>query len=212
MAEKQDKPKKVYDDEGNWVEEKSRWIGAIRRCFRVHPVLKEVLQEARVELSPKTLKNGSLGKKNQIRYKCAICGGLFSQKHIQVDHKIPVVLLHLKNVEMLLDTIARRIFCKKDNLQVLCSTPLKLLPKGSKSCHAIKTQEENFLRDKWEKKWKEIEIHDIIKKEEFYTQQGQRLELHWKQEYQDYLKEKARLQKEKELRKQERLKKLKKKV
>lgn len=204
MAKKK-QDKKIYDENGNWVEERNRWIGAIRRCFRVHPMLKEVLQEARVELPPKTLKNGSKGKKNQIRYKCKVCGELFSQKHIQVDHKDPVVFLYLRNSEMLLDTIARRIFCKKDNLQVLCSTPLKLLPKGSKSCHAVKTQEENFLRDKWEKKWMELNICDIIQKEEFYQQQGTELENVWKKEYQDYLDEKSRLQKEKELRRQQRL-------
>lgn len=200
---KQAKEKKVYDENGNWVEERNRWIGAIRRCFRVHPVLKEILQEARVELSPKILKDGSVGKKNQVRFKCAVCGDLFSQKHIQVDHRDPVVFLYLRNSEMLLDLIARRIFCKKDNLQVLCSTPLKLLPKGSKSCHAIKTQEENFLRNKWENKWEEMDICDIIKKEDFYKQQGQELEIIWKKEYQDHLAEKALLQQEKELRRQQ---------
>jgi hypothetical protein len=106
---------------------------------------------------------------------------------------------------MLLDLIARRIFCKKDNLQVLCSTPLKLLPKGTRSCHAIKTQEENFLRNKWENKWEETGICDIIKKEDFYKQQGQELEIIWKNEYQDHLTEKARLQQEKELRRQQKL-------
>ena len=202
---KQAKEKKIYDENGNWVEERNRWIGAIRRCFRVHPVLKEILQEARVELSPKILKDGSVGKKNQVRFRCAVCDGLFSQKHIQVDHRDPVVFLYLRNSEMLLDLIARRIFCKKDNLQVLCSTPLKLLPKGSKSCHAIKTQEENFLRNKWENKWEEMGICDIIKKEDFYKQQGQELEIIWKKEYQDHLAEKARLQQEKELRRQQKL-------
>lgn len=202
---KKAKSNKIYDEHGNWVEERGRWVGAIRRSFRVHPVLKEVLQEARVELPPKTLKDGTVGKKNQVRYKCAVCDGLFSQKHIQVDHKDPVVFLFLSSLEMLLDTIARRIYCKKDNLQVLCSTPLKLLPKGQKSCHAIKTQEENFIRDRWEKKWSEKGICDIISKEEFYKTEGQILENTWKEEYQSYLAEKQRIQREKDIRRQQKL-------
>lgn len=205
MKVKKAKKEIKYDENGNWVEERGRWVGAIRRSFRVHPVLKEVIDEARVELPPKILKDGSVGKKNQIRFRCAICGGLFSQKHTQVDHKDPVVFLFLSSLEMLLDTIARRIYCKKDNLQVLCSTPLKLLPKGSKSCHAIKTQEENFLREKWEKKWQETGISGIINKEQFYKTQGQELEIIWKKEYQDYLAEKSRLLQEKELRRQQKL-------
>ena len=202
---KKAKTNKIYDEHGNWVEERGRWVGAIRRSFRVHPVLKEVLQEARVELPPKTLKDGTVGKKNQVRYKCAQCGGLFSQKHIQVDHKDPVVFLFLSSLEMLLDTIARRIYCKKDNLQVLCSTPLKLLPKGQKSCHAIKTQEENFLRDKWEKVWQNNGISGNIKKEEFYKTEGLQLENKWKQEYQSHLAEKKRVLQEKENRRQQKL-------
>lgn len=195
----------VFDENGNWVEETNRWVGALRRSFRVHPFMQDVLKEARVELPPKILKDGSTGKKNQIRYRCAACSGLFSQKHTQVDHRDPVVPLFLKGSEMLLDLIARRIYCKKENLQVLCSTPLKLLPKGSKSCHAIKTNEENFLRDKWEKTWLEIGICDIIKKEEFYKNKGQEFEIVWKEEYRNHLTEKARIQQEKDLRRQQKL-------
>lgn len=195
----------VFDEHGNWVEERNRWIGALRRSFRVHPFMQDVLKEARVELPPKTLKDGSTGKKNQIRYRCAACDGLFSQKHTQVDHRDPVVHLFLKSTEMLLDLIARRIYCKKENLQVLCSTPLKLLPKGSRSCHAMKTDEENFLRDKWEKNWQKEDIRDIIKKEEFYKNEGQQLEIIWKEEYKKHLTEKARILHEKDIRRQQKL-------
>ena len=208
MAKVQKAKKKkvnVFDEHGNWVEERNRWIGALRRSFRVHPFMQDVLKEARVELPPKILKDGSSGKKNQIRYKCAYCKGLFSQKHTQVDHRDPVVSLFLKGTEMLLDLIARRIYCKKENLQVLCSTPLKLLPKGSRSCHAKKTDEENFLRDKWEKKWQEVGICDIIKKEEFYKNEGQQLEIVWKEEYRKHLEEKARLLHEKDIHRQHKL-------
>jgi hypothetical protein len=207
VKEKKVKKKKIdiFDEHGNWVEERNRWIGALRRSFRVHPFMKDVLTNARVELPPKILKNGTQGKKNQIRYKCAICNKLFSQKHTQVDHRDPVVPLFLKSAEMLLDTIARRIYCKKENLQVLCSTPLKLLPKGTRSCHAIKTDEENFLREKWDKKLDSEGIYDIIDKELLHKIQGKELENIWKNEYQEHLSEKVRIAQEKELRRQQRL-------
>jgi hypothetical protein len=155
LKKKSKKEKPLYDSEGNWVEERGRIKGAIRRTFRLHPAMKEVLQEARVELPPKTLKDGSVGKKNQIRYKCAGCGELFSQKNVQVDHIETVVPLDKSETEMPFDewisTIARNIFCKKDNLQVLCSTKKKDLPAGKYSCHGDKSRRENFIREEFKR-------------------------------------------------------------
>lgn len=140
------KEKSLYDQNGHWVEEKTRIKGAIRRVFRLSPQMKETLQAARVELPPALKKDGTPGKKNQVRYRCAYCKSLFSQANVQVDHIDTVVPFHKKESEMTVDELARGIFCNKKNLQVLCSTPMK--KNGNKpSCHRIKTNEENFIRD-----------------------------------------------------------------
>lgn len=136
----------LYDENGRWVEERGRIKGAIRRTFRLSPQMREILKEARVELPPALKKDGEPGKKNQVRYICAICKGLFSQKNVQVDHREPVVPLWKKESDMSYDDIVRGVFCSKSNLQVICSTPLKR-NNGISSCHRLKTNEENFIRD-----------------------------------------------------------------
>lgn len=144
MANK--KNKAIYDANGHWVEERGRIKGAIRRAFRLSPQMREVLNQARVELPPKIKKDGEPGKKNQVRYTCSVCKGLFSQNNVQVDHINPVVPLWMPELEMSYDEIVRGVFCKLNNLQVICSTPMKQ-NNGNPSCHKIKTDEENFIRD-----------------------------------------------------------------
>jgi hypothetical protein len=158
--------------------------------------MKETLQKARIELPPAIKKDGTPGKKNQVRYKCAVCGGLFPQKWVQVDHIAPVVPLWMNEASMTYDEIVRGVFCDLDNLQVVCSTPMKA--NGNKpSCHREKTNEENFIRDYLAKA---EEKDRIMKVEEA------------KVEYRKYLEEKEKKRAEKEARKRERaLKKLKKK-
>lgn len=139
------KEKPLYDSSGRWVEERGRIKGAIRRAFRLSPQMREILQAARVELPPALKKDGTSGKRNQVRYRCAICGDLFSQKNVQVDHVVPVVPLWKNEADMSYDELVRGVFCSVSNLQVICSTPLKAnnnLP----SCHRQKTNEENFIR------------------------------------------------------------------
>ena len=140
------KEKSLYDANGRWVEERGRVKGAIRRTFRLAPQMKEVLQKARVELPPALKKDGEPGKKNQVRYTCAVCKNLFPQKWVQVDHIEPVVPLWKPEAEMTYDELVRGVFCAVSNLQVVCSTPIKLND-GKPSCHRIKTNEENFIRD-----------------------------------------------------------------
>ena len=188
MAKKEKSP---YDANGRWVEERARVKGAIRRVFRLSPQMKEVLQSARVELPPALKKDGTPGARNQVRYRCACCGGLFSQKHVQVDHIEPVVPLWMSEVDMTYDDIVRGVICDKSNLQVVCSTPLKLNG-GKPSCHRLKTNEENFIRDYLAK----------IGKQNF------RIGIHLdeaKAAYQAYLKQKEDERKAKEARKLERL-------
>jgi hypothetical protein len=144
------KEKSLYDANGRWVEERGRIKGAIRRSFRLSPQMKEVLKKARVELPPALKKDGEPGKKNQVRYTCAICNQLFSQKNVQVDHREPVVPLWRPEASMSYDEIVRGVFCELDNLQVICSTPMKR-NNGVMSCHKLKTDEENFIRDELKK-------------------------------------------------------------
>lgn len=142
------KPKKeqpLYDENGRWVQERNRIKGAIRRAFRLAPQMKEVLQAARHELPPALKKDGTPGKRPRVRYRCASCGELFSQKNVQVDHIETVVPLWKKEQNMSYDELVRGIFCSKDNLQVLCSTPMKR-NNGEPSCHKLKTDEENWIR------------------------------------------------------------------
>ncbi len=142
-SKKKDKPK--YDENGKWVDQDNRVLSGIRRAYRLSPQMQETLKAARVELPPKTLKNGKPGKRNQVRYKCAVCEGLFSQKNIQVDHRSPATPLHTSIREMTWDEVVDGIFCGVDNLQVICSTPM-VRNGGLPSCHAKKSREENWIR------------------------------------------------------------------
>lgn len=181
MAKKLDAP--LYDSHGRWVEERGRIKGAMRRTFRLSPQMKEVLQRARVELPPALKKDGTPGARNQVRYRCAICGELYSQKFVQVDHIVPVVPLHKKESELSYDDMARGIFCPVSNLQVVCSTPKKLTKDGKPSCHSVKTNEENFIRDKIANS--NILSPSVSQIEEF------------KKEYGVYLQEQDRIRREK---------------
>lgn len=66
-------------------------------------------------------------------YKCAICSKIFSHKEIRVDHIDPVVDPKIGFVNW--DTYITRLFCKKEDLQILCI-----------SCHQIKSNREKDER------------------------------------------------------------------
>ncbi len=196
---KKDKP--LYDSNGRWVEERGRIKGAIRRTFRLSPQMREVLEAARVELSPALKKDGTPGKKNRVRYRCAACGELFSQKNVQVDHMETVVPLHQPEADMSYDDIVRGVFCNKDNLQVLCSTSLKK-NNGIASCHKKKTDKEIYIR----KRLKEvIEVGTINPN---YRGQIKRVLIQISGEYEEYLSKKEKKAAEKAKRKRLRLLKL----
>ena len=190
MAKKK-KDKPLYDENGRWVEERGRIRGAIRRSYRLSPQVKETLEEARVELSPTVKKDGKPGKRNRVRYKCAMCNKLFQYKtgkttNIQVDHIKTVVPLHKSESSMNWDEIVRGIYCNKDNLQALCSTPIKK-NNGVRSCHGKKTQEENFLRKKWKEAQEEFKEFNMPELSPEYIKEK---EDKWKKEYKIYLEEK----------------------
>jgi hypothetical protein len=180
--------------------------GGIRRVFRQSIEMRFVLQNARVELSPKTLKDGSVGKKNQIRYTCAVCGKLFSQKDVAVDHIDPVIPLHKSEEKMTIDEMAYRIWCDIDNLQVICNTSLKKT-NGIPSCHKIKTDEENFIRKKLKEEEQGWDVRGLDQ-DEWKTLQKHIAKI--KIEYKMHLEQKERERTEKIKRKEERKNKAKK--
>jgi 5-methylcytosine-specific restriction endonuclease McrA len=82
------------------------------------------------------LKDAALGRKVNkksgklaMHYKCAACAGEFTSTNVEVDHKEPVVA---STGFVSWDVYIDRLFCEKENLQVLC-----------KPCHKAKTKEEN---------------------------------------------------------------------
>lgn len=170
--------------------------GGIRRVFRQSIEMKFALRSARVELPPKVLKDGSTGKKNQVRYRCAVCGGLFSQKDVAVDHIDPVIPLHKSEESLTIDEMAYRIWCDVDNLQVICSFPLKKLG-GIPSCHKIKTDEENFVRKKLKEKYPDMAENPDVWPFDSLIKES-------KKEYKTYLEERQKERLEKERRKAER--------
>lgn len=180
-----------YDENGHWIQERNRIKGAIRRAFRLSPQMKEVLQNARVELPPALKKNGTPGKRPQVRYMCACCRELFSQKNVQVDHIKTVVPLWIKEADMSYDEIVRGVFCNKNNLQVLCSTPIKRNG-GKSSCHKKKTDEENWLRKRIaEQEMKENGDYRWITEEDLQVNKWfGKMIAEFQVEYQQILKEK----------------------
>lgn len=178
------KDKSPYDKDGRWIEERGRVKGAIRRAFRLSPQMKDTLQKARVELPPAIKKDGTPGKKPVVRYRCNSCKQLFSQKHVQVDHIKTVVPLWASESSMRLDewivTIFRGIMCGIDNLQVLCSTPMRL-NEGKPSCHKQKTDEEMFVRR---------ELSKVINIRDYTGEQIDDMIEEAKSNYLKYLKEK----------------------
>ena len=150
MASKKKAPRNTseeYDENGRWKLERNKVKGCMRQAFRLSPQMQDVMQDARRELPPKLKKNGEPGKRNQVRYHCAICDGLFSQKFVVADHIEPVVPIYKREADMDHNEMAKGIFCKLENLQVVCAMTLKA-NNGLPSCHKKKSDLENFLRTK----------------------------------------------------------------
>ena len=183
------KKKPLYDENGKWVNQDSRILSGIRKAYRLSPQMQEALREARVELPPLPLKSGKPGKRVRVRFKCSSCGELFSGKRVQVDHIEPATPLEKTVGEMSWDEVIDGIFCKVDNLQVLCSIPMSKNG-GVPSCHAKKSAKENWIRRK-------------LKSGEYDPKMLNRMEV-IEEEYNQYLVEKEDLRLAKEARKKER--------
>lgn len=108
---------------GQWTESRYRGfiVSTLRAGTRRWPPKWAALKAAfsREGINPKTKRIAKL-------YGCALCGGEFSQKDVQVDHIVPIGQCNTW------DEFIERLFCEADNLQVLC-----------KKCHKTKTKKEN---------------------------------------------------------------------
>jgi len=96
---------------------------------------KDAMKKYRVELPPKLKKDGTPGKKPQVRYRCNHCSEVFKTADIVLDHVIPVVepKIGWKNWDAFIESL----FCDEAGFQVLCNP-----------CHDEKTHEENEIRHK----------------------------------------------------------------
>lgn len=93
------------------LRQKSRWWKPILQC----------------KLAARRAYKGP-NKRQKFEYQCAICEKWFQEKKINVDHIVPAGSL---NCAADLPGFVERLFCEKDNLQVLCE-----------KCHDEKTKTE----------------------------------------------------------------------
>jgi 5-methylcytosine-specific restriction endonuclease McrA len=114
----------------NWTEGRFRSFvtSTIRSGFRRYPPKFEVLKEAAIGK-----KENKKSKRIAMHYECSSCKEHFVNTDIQVDHILPVV--DPKKGFINWDTFIERLFCTKENLQVLC-----------KACHKDKTNLEKKER------------------------------------------------------------------
>ena len=103
--------------------------GVLRSGFRKYPSKYETLKEASVgkKLNPKT-------KRIAEHFKCAECNQDYPAKEVNVDHCNPVIDPKVGFVDW--DVYIKRMFCGKENLQVLCT-----------KCHDKKTAGERLVRN-----------------------------------------------------------------
>ena len=106
--------------------------GAIRRVFVRSPQLQETLKKGRKDEVAHN-KDGSVSKKKDVYYKCAVCGKWCKRKRISVDHIVPVVDPDVGFVDW--NTFVDRLFCSAENLQILCD-----------DCHTEKTKKERAIK------------------------------------------------------------------
>lgn len=108
---------------------KSFITSTLRGGFRKYPPKYEVLKEA---FWGKKV-NSKTGRMC-MHYTCNSCKKEYPATQVNVDHVLPVVCPKQGFVGW--DEFIARLFCEKENLQVLCS-----------ACHTVKTKEEREVRN-----------------------------------------------------------------
>jgi hypothetical protein len=113
-----------------WTE--ARWhsfiVSILRSGTRRYPPKYECLNEAKTEKKINS-KTGRLAQ----HFRCNWCKIDFPNSEVQVDHIEPVV--DPKEGFTTWDKFISRLYCSKENLQVLC-----------KECHDIKTKKEKEVK------------------------------------------------------------------
>jgi 5-methylcytosine-specific restriction endonuclease McrA len=99
------------------LRQKSRWWKPIAVC----------------KMNARRLYKGT-NKRQKYEYQCNKCKKWYAEKEINVDHIIPAGSLNCADD---LPQFVERLFCEKDNLQVLCT-----------GCHDKKTLKEKQLKKK----------------------------------------------------------------
>lgn len=102
---------------GTWTEGRYRSFitSTLRSGARRWPPKYETLNLAKTEKKVNT-KTGRIAQ----HYTCNGCGGEFTAKDVQVDHIEPVVDPNKGFISW--DVFIERLFCERNNLQVLCKT------------------------------------------------------------------------------------------
>lgn len=102
----------------------------LRSGSRRWPPRYETLNEAKTEKKV-NLDSGRIAQ----HFRCAGCGLDYPSKQVQIDHREPVVDPLVGFISW--DNFIEKLYCGKDNLQVLCKT-----------CHKVKTKKESSGRKK----------------------------------------------------------------
>lgn len=108
-------------------------VSVLRSGTRRWPPKYETLNEAKTEKKI-NIKTGRLAQ----HYLCASCNEDFPAKDVQVDHILDVVDPSVGFIDW--NTYISRLFCEKDNLQILC-----------KICHLVKSKESKNTKQKRKK-------------------------------------------------------------
>lgn len=113
-----------------WTEARFRGfvVSALRSASRRWPPKYERLADSFIGVRV----NKKTGRQCK-HYSCAICKEAFPQREVQVDHKDPI------GSTSSWDEFIEKLFCEKDNLQVVC-----------KPCHKAKTKKERASESKKE--------------------------------------------------------------
>lgn len=112
--------------------------GALRRVFSRSDLRKNALDNSKIAEY-----TNSKRPKVKTWCKCEMCGGMEAVSNMDVDHKDPVIPLHLSMDDLTLNELADRIWCDPSNLQILCE-----------SCHDDKTSRERKVRNQHKKEKK----------------------------------------------------------